>query len=323
MGLFRAPGNYEGGEGHLLNENYAEHSTAREIRRPRFRQGLWAMGFLSAPSAVILFFLGLPVAWGIYISFTNLALTGPQAAHPSFVGLANYVHLFTSGLFWLSIKASLEYLIGSGLVGQVGLGLALALIIRRIPLGFRQFLVGLIVLSWVIPEIVTAFIWSSYLQTPGGLFDSVIGVLGVLPQSWLYKDPMLFLVIANIWRGTAFSMLVLGAAIESIPGELIDAAQIDGANRLQMFGRVILPMIRNSIATALVLITLWTLSDFTLIYVLTSGGPGYATDVLPVFTYQNSFSFYELGYGTALSIVLLLIASGLSLLYLRMVGTDY
>ncbi len=307
----------------LLDNEYATHSNVREIQRPRFRQGLWALGFLSIPSVVILFFLGLPVAWGIYISFTNLALTGPQAAHPNFVGLANYVHLFTSGLFWLSIKASLEYLAGSGLIGQVGLGLALAFIIRRIPLGFRQFLVGLIVLSWVIPEIVTAFIWSSYLQTPGGLFDSVIGILGVLPQPWLYKDPMIFLVIANIWRGTAFSMLVFSAAIESIPGELIDAAQIDGANRFQMFGRVMLPMIRNSIATALVLITLWTLSDFTLIYVLTSGGPGYATDVLPVFTYQNSFSFYELGYGTALSIVLLLIASGLSLLYLRLVATDY
>ncbi len=287
------------------------------------RQGMWAIGFLSIPSVVILFFLGVPVAWGIYISLTNLALTGVDALHPSFIGLANYSHLFTSAAFWLSVKASLEYLIGSGLFGQVGLGLALALIIRRIPVGFRQFLMGLIVLSWVIPEIVTAFVWSSYLQTPGGLFDVVIGVLGFAPQSWLYKDPMTFLVIANVWRGTAFSLLVFGAAIEAIPRELIEAAKIDGADGFSLFGRITLPLIRNSIATALVLITLWTLSDFTLIYVLTTGGPGYATDVLPVFIYQNSFAYYELGYGTALSIILLLIAAGLSLIYLRLVGRDY
>lgn len=296
-------------------------SPGRRVRGNR--EGLWALGFLSTPSAFVLFFLGLPVAWGIYISLTNLALTGHNATHPSFIGLANYIHLFTSGAFWLSVKASLEYLIGSGLLGQVGLGMVLAFLVRRLPVGFRQFLVAIIVLSWVIPEIVTAFVWSSYLQTPGGLFDVVVGLFGIAPQAWLYRDPMLFLVIANIWRGTAFSMLVLGAAIDAIPKELTDAAQIDGADRVAMFTRIILPMIRNSIATALVLITLWTLSDFTLVYVLTAGGPGSATDVLPVFTYQNSFSFYELGYGTALSIVLLLIASALSLLYLRLVGREY
>ncbi len=296
---------------------------ASPARRSLVRQGMWTVSFLSIPSLVILFFLGVPVAWGIYISLTNLALTGADALHPSFVGLENYTHLFTSTTFWLSIRASLEYLVGSGLVGQVGLGLALALIMRRIPAGFRQFLMGLIVLSWVIPEIVTAFIWSSYLQTPGGLFDSVIGILGFAPAAWLYRDPMLFLVIANIWRGTAFSLLVFGAAIEAIPKELTEAATMDGADGFSMFGHITLPLIRNSIATALVLITLWTLSDFTLVYVLTTGGPGYATDVLPVFIYQNSFAYYELGYGTALSIVLLLIASGLSVIYLRLVGREY
>jgi multiple sugar transport system permease protein len=300
-----------------------EAAPERTRRHSMSQEAKWGLTFLSLPSVVIVFFLGFPVAWGIYISLTNLALTGADAVHPSFIGLTNYAELFTSSSFWLSVKASLEYLIGSGLVGQVGLGLALALLIRRLPLGFRQFLMGLIVLSWVIPEIVTAFIWSSYLQTPGGLFDVVVGLFGIVPQSWLYRYPMTFLILANIWRGTAFSLLVFGAAIEAIPKELFDAAQIDGANGVSILGRIILPLIRNSMATALVLITLWTLSDFTLIYVLTAGGPGYATDVLPVFIYQNSFTYYELGYGTALSVVLLLIASGLSLLYLRLVGRDY
>ena len=87
-----------------------------------------------------------------------------------------------------------------------------------------------------------------------------------------------------------------------------------------MLSRVTLPLIRNALATTLVLVTLWTLADFTMIFILTGGGPLFQTDVLTVFTYQNSFSFYELGYGTALSLVLLVISGLLSLLYLRLVG---
>jgi multiple sugar transport system permease protein len=228
--------------------------------------------------------------------------------------------MVSSTQFWESIRASLEYLLGGGLLGQVGLGLAAALFLRTLPKWIRQSLVVLIVLAWVIPEIVGAFVWSAFLQTPGGLLDAFVQLFGISAHAWLYQDPMLFVILAHAWKGVAFSMLVLGAAIDSIPKELIEAARVDGATSFVMLTRVTLPMIRNALATVLVLVTLWTLADFTLIFILTGGGPLFQTDVLTVFTYQNSFSFYELGYGTALSLVLLVISGILSLFYLRLVG---
>jgi multiple sugar transport system permease protein len=292
----------------------------RAVRRRA--QGV-ILGFLTLPTLFMLLFLGAPVVWAVYVSLTNLGLTGPSARHPAFVGFQNYYTMLTSPVFWHSVGASLAYLVGSGLVGQLVLGLALALLVRRLPRGFKHLLLAFVILSWVIPELVTAFIWSAYLRNPSGLFTTLVGLGGVKGQPWLYQHPMLSLIVANTWRGTAFSMLVLGSAIESIPRDLIEAAQIDGATRPTLFARVMVPQIRGAIATALVLITLWTMSDFTLIYVLTSGGPGYATDVLTVFTYQQSFQFYELGYGSALSVFLVLIASVLSLFYVRVAAKEF
>ncbi len=293
--------------------------TTRQGRKRR-----WIIvSFLSAPTLFLIVFLGAPVLWALWFSLTNLALTGPHALHVNFVGLENFSRALTSSQFWNSIKESLFYLVGSGIIGQVGLGLFLAMFLRRVPTIFKNILLALIVLSWVIPEIVTAFIWSAYLQNPSGLFNQTIHIFGVPPHPWLFQYPMTFLILANIWRGTAFATLILSAAIEAVPKELIEAAYLDGCNRWTLFSKVLVPLIRNSLVTTLVLITLWTLSDFTLIYVLTSGGPGFSTDVLTVFTYQKSFSFYELGYGSALSVILLLISSGLSLIYINLVGHEY
>lgn len=288
---------------------------------PRISRQVWlTLGFLVPATALVLIFIGTPVALTFFLSFTNTGLTGPLAVHPQFVGLANFVTMISSAQFWESIRASLEYLLGGGLLGQVGLGLAAALFLRTVPKWIRQSLVVLIVLAWVVPEIVGAFVWSAFLQTPGGLLDAFVQIFGISGRAWLYQNPMLFVILAHAWKGAAFSMLVLGAAIESIPKELIEAARVDGARSFAMLTRVTLPMIRNALATVLVLVTLWTLADFTLIFILTGGGPLFQTDVLTVFTYQNSFSFYELGYGTALSLVLLVISGVLSLIYLRLVG---
>lgn len=300
--------------------NLAARTTYQLKKRGRSRNVWVTLAFLTPATALIGIFIGTPVVLTFLLSFTDAGLTGPLAVHPQFVGFANFVTMVTSSQFWQSIRASLEYLVGGGLLGQVGLGLAAALFLRTVPKWVRQSLVVLVVLAWVIPEIVGAFVWSAFLQSPGGLLDAFVRLFGISSQPWLYKDPMLFVILAHAWKGAAFSMLVLGAAIESIPKELTEAARVDGARGLTMLSRVTLPLIRNALATTLVLVTLWTLADFTMIFILTGGGPLFQTDVLTVFTYQNSFSFYELGYGTALSLVLLVLSGILSLLYLRLVG---
>jgi multiple sugar transport system permease protein len=272
---------------------------------------------LGVPTLYMAFFLGYPVARAIYLSMTNLALTGPQAAHSQFIGLNNYTTLFTSAQFWDSFKDSLEYLVGSAIVGQVVLGFLLAVFVGHLPKLARSVLLGVMVIAWVIPEIVAAFVWSGYLSTPSGLLDRLLGLAGVPPIPWLYGHAMTSLVIANSWRGVAFTVLVLGAALEAVPKEILESAKVDGASEWALLRRIRLPLIRTPIATVLALTTLWTLADFTLVFVL-SAGTGNATDVIPVYTYLQSFSFYALGYGTALSLVLLLVACGLAYTYVRL-----
>jgi multiple sugar transport system permease protein len=128
---------------------------------------------------------------------------------------------------------------------------------------------------------------------------------------------MLSVVLANVWRGTAFSMLVYSAALQDVPPEITEAAEVDGASGFQRFFQITLPMIRSSIQTNMMLITLQTLSVFTLIYVMTAGGPGTSSTTLPLLAYQEAFKFSELGYGTAIATILLLIGAVFSVVYIR------
>lgn len=286
------------------------------------RRRVLILVMLGIPTAYMLFFLGVPTGRAVYTSLTNYALTGPQAAHPQFTGLQNYFNLFTSSQFWQSLRASLEYLGGSAIVGQVLVGFLMALFVERLGKIARSVLLSVVVVAWIIPEIVVAFIWSGYLSVPSGLANTLLGFVGVGPISFLFKYSMASLIVANAWRGMAFSILVLGAALQAVPTEVVESAKLDGAGEWGVVRYVKLPLIRTAVATVLALTTLWTLSDFTLIFVLTAGGPGNATDVLPVYTYQQSFSFYELGFGTAMSLILLVLACLLAYFYMRVAAKD-
>jgi multiple sugar transport system permease protein len=172
----------------------------------------------------------------------------------------------------------------------------------------------------VMPEIVAAFCWYAFLNRDGSLNSWLEGV-GV-EQNWLYSAPMFAIILANVWRGTAFSMMVYSAALSDIPPEITEAASIDGASGVRRLRFVTLPLIRRSILTNLMLITLQTLAVFTTIYVLTGGGPGTKSQTTPVYMYQQAFKFYDLGYGTAMALVLLVVGALFSVVYLRFVNLE-
>ncbi|OPG16272.1 carbohydrate ABC transporter permease [Ferroacidibacillus organovorans] len=290
----------------------------RKSKRPLWR----ALLFLTPAVIVMLIFYFGPVLWTFYISFTNVALTGPTATHYQFTGLRNFQLMFGSGSFWQAVLISLWYLIGSALIGQTVLGLLLALLMQRANAVVRAVVGAVVIAAWVIPEIVKAFTWFAFLSQSGTL-NTVLQSMGIAnPPAWLFTQPLLAVIIANTWAGTAFSMMVYSAALSSVPNELLEAAKMDGATFWQVLFRIILPVIKNSIMTNTILITLQTLGDFTLIYAMTGGGPGTQTSVLPVFMYQQAFSFYQLGYGSAISLILLLMGIIASLLYIRLLNVD-
>ena len=304
----------------------ASRASERRARPPvsvrQKRRRVLILLMLGVPTAYMLLFLGYPTGRAVYTSLSNYALTGPLAARPQFVGLENYGDLFTNSQFWEGLKASLEYLGGSAIIGQVAVGFLVAVFVERLSKLARSVLFSVIVVAWIIPEIVVAFIWSGYLSVPSGLANTLLGYVGIGPVPFLFKYAMPSLIVANAWRGMAFSILVLGAALQAVPTEVIESAQLDGAGEWRIMRFVKFPMIRGAVATVLALTTLWTLSDFTLVFVLTGGGPGNQTDILPVYTYQQAFSFYELGFGTAISLVLLLLACGLAFFYMRVAAKE-
>jgi multiple sugar transport system permease protein len=155
-----------------------------------------------------------------------------------------------------------------------------------------------------------------------GTLNTFLGLFGVLPKTWLFTFPMVCIIIANAWHGTAFSMLVYQSALDGVPQEIEEAAIVDGANRFQKLIYIIIPCIKQSITTNMMINTLQTLSVFGLVYSMTGGGPGSKTQTLPVLMYLNAFKNYQLGYGTAISMILLSIGIILSVFYVKVISSE-
>jgi len=247
----------------------------------------------------------------LYLAFTNLQLAGPNAIHYQFTGLTNVHRLFQDTEFTTSTKLTVIFLVGSAIVGQTMLGMALALLMRRALSPLRIVVGAVIVLAWVLPEVTAAFVWYAFSQ-PGGTLGAVLHQPNT---NYLQTIPMWMVCIANAWRNVAFSMLMFAAALRNLPTEVLEAAELEGAGIFRRMFNVVLPMMRGTIATNLLLVTLGNLSTFTLIWVLTQGGPGDATSILPVYMYLVSFSFSDLGYGSMIGLALITLGALFSVVY--------
>jgi multiple sugar transport system permease protein len=286
---------------------------ARAATEDRPRVSLSTIGWLIPSVALLVGLFLVPVGYAIYLGFTNLQLLGPYAQNYSFTGLDNVQRMVHDPVFWYSVKLTLIFVVGSGIIAQTVLGLALALLGQRAHLTVRASVGSIVVLAWVLPEICVAFIWYSFSQA-GGMLSELIGN----PSSNLLSTvPLLIVCLANTWRGTAFSMLVLSAGLRNVPQEADEAAQLEGASYWKRLFRVTLPIMRPTLMINMLLITLGTISDFTLIFGMTQGGPGNQTAILPVYMYIEAFQFNALGYGTTIALALIVIGAILSIVYIR------
>ena len=285
----------------------------------RMRRGL-VQGLPLGPAVVLLaVFLAGPILYCLYSAFTDMALTGASGAQ--FVGLDNFREAFGSVQFRQSLVYTLIFTVLSAIIGQNVLGMVLALLMRAGSAWVRAGVSAIVVGAWVMPEVVAGYMWSAFLGDDGS-FNKILGVLSLPSQDWLFSVPILAVSLANVWRGTAFSMLVYSAALSEVPKEIEESATMDGAGTVQRLWSVTLPMIRRTITTNLMLITLQTLSVFGLIWTMTRGGPSNKSTTLPIFAYQQAFQLSQLGYGTALALVLLAIGGVFSLVYLRALRLD-
>jgi multiple sugar transport system permease protein len=290
-----------------------EHAAPLGRRQDR-RTFQWGSLAMLAPAWALLGLLFFfPIGYAVYLGFTNLELVGLHSQSFSFTGATNLRRMYHDTVFWHSVRITIVFLLGSAIIGQSVVGMALALLMRRSLAGLRLSIGALVIAAWVLPEIAAALVWYAFSQAHGTLAI----VLGQSSTNFLVSHPLLIVSVANLWRNVAFSMLVFSAGLRNIPKDVTEAAELEGASAGRRLWAVTLPLLRPTIVTNLLLVTLLNLSEFTLIYAMTQGGPGVATMTLPLYVYQQAFTFFQLGYGTAIALVLVLIGAAFSLLFVR------
>ena len=275
----------------------------QRIYRIMNSQAFVAFLFLLIP---LLFFMALkiyPVIYNLYLSFTRYELF--EAPH--WVGLKNYEYVFTNEVTRQSIFNTILFTIEA-----VPIGTALALTIAKLlnqSIRGRVLLRTLYYLPVISSVVVSAMIWRWIYSPQNGLLNYFIGVLGLPPQNWL-NDPnlaLISLVIVTIWGSIGSNMIIFLAGLQDIPDDVLEAAKVDGANGLQSFLFITIPLMRPVILFVVVTFTIGIFRNFGLIFMLTQGGPFNRTNTMVWEVYQNVFGYLRLGRGAAISMVMLII----------------
>lgn len=274
---------------------------------------------LLAPALVVLTLVTLgPLSYLVVTSLTPLELTRPQSFR--FVGLANYRDLVSDDRFWNSVQMQFR-LSAATVLAQLAFGLGLALLLNR-PLPFREVLRTVFILPMVLPPIIVAIIWKilfTPLLTP---LNHLTVPLGLQQPSWL-TDPDLALwaiVVADVWEWTPFTTLIFVAALQMLPQDPLDAARVDGASAWQRFRWIVLPLLRPALVVAGLFRLIDSFKAFPLIFVMTGGGPGVATEPTNYYAYTQAFNHTYIGYSSAMIVVMLLVTMALSAAAMRLPG---
>jgi multiple sugar transport system permease protein len=202
----------------------------------------------------------------------------------------------------------------SGILGQMGLGFTLAWLFRRWRGWVRRAIEVLVIVSWIIPASVVAFLWRAFLDGRSGTLNAMIP--GEVTTEWLIRQPLVAIIVFNIWRGTAFAMLLFDAALTSIPPSHLETAKMSGASSWQTLRDVVLPSVRGHVLTTVLLVSMWTFNLFTP-FLLTGGGPNFRTEVMAIYLYRVAFSQGQFGFGSAISAIMLIINLAIALVYYR------
>ncbi len=257
-----------------------------------------------------------PLIYNTYLSFhewTGSAVTPPQP-----VGLKNYIELFTSdGRFYPAVGRTLLFSVAA-VAFELVFGIGIALLLRDAFPG-QPLAKTLILLPMVATPVAVGMAWLLMLEPTVGVFNLILRNLGLTPQPWLgSRDQALgVLITVDVWQWTPMMALIALAGLLSLPDDPYEAALVDGANTLQRFFYVTLPLLVPTLLTALLLRSIEALKTFDIIYTMTRGGPGFATETLNTLAYLRSFEYFRLGQASALLVVFFAIVLGVSVIFLQ------
>jgi multiple sugar transport system permease protein len=273
---------------------------------------------LVAPALALMIVIALyPTYYAIQLSLYDANLARFNRAR--FVGLDNYVKLLSDDVFRISVIQTIRW-VAVVIVGQLGMALPIALFLN-LNFSFRGVIRTAILIPWVIPAAVTSLIWVFMFDANLGVANDILVRLGVIEVYWTwlsdFKTAFFLVVMAAIWSGFPFMAIVLLAALQTIPDDLYEAAHIDGASVWQRFWYVTLPLIVPTILLILLLRTIWLSHSVDLVYIMTVGGPGYSNYTTAVYSFLLTTSQFEIGYASAVAVVLAIALLAVSTIYIR------
>lgn len=256
---------------------------------------------------------------GITSLYQNI-LWKPKAV--KFIGIDNFIAIANDPVFWASLGRTALW-IGITVPLQLFLGFITALLLNQ-EFRWRTLARSLILIPWALPSVVIGLMWSWIYHPQVGLLNDLLMRVGILNTAvpWLASpDTALYSIIAAlVWQGFPFFAIMILAGLQTIPTNLYEAAAIDGASTWQQFREITLPGLKSVLVTAVMLRIIWVANSMDVIYVMTGGGPGYATHTLPLYAFKRTYSSMDFGYGSALAVSFSLLLLGFIILYLRRVG---
>jgi len=282
-------------------------------RMANFARGPWP--FVLPAMFALLVMRAFPFIWQIWLSLTDMRL----GMAGRFIGLQNYRIIFQNPTFLNSIQYTAIFMVAT-VAGQLMLGLILALLLEEDFRGKALYRISFL-LPWIVSGFVIGMLWQLMLvETRFGLLNAMLGLLGVETVRWL-SDPLnarLSVIAIYIWKGLGFSMLLMSGGLKTIPAEMIESADIDGASYLQKLIMIKIPMMKDIIAVNLIFAVIAALNSYETVYVLTNGGPGGSTSIISLVMFETAFgSRNQLGRGAAIGVIMFIVTLVFVLIYIK------
>lgn len=287
------------------------------LRRLLDRESVVGYLFLVPAFVFLVAILGYPLVLGVRLAFYEKSLIYPIS---NFVGLGNFQELLMDPTFWMAFKNTITWTVAITVVSIV-LGLIMALILNQ-PFRGQGIVRAIWLLPWAIPTIVASLCWKWIYDPSIGVLNYILLKLGIIKEPLLYiassSTALVSVVIVAAWKSYPFTMLALLAGLQSVPQELYEAGQMDGASALQRFRYITMPLLMPVIGILTILQFIWNFNHFDIVYQLTQGGPGDATMLLTTYVYMVAFGATRLGYGSAIAVVMLIVLMLFTVIYLRL-----
>jgi multiple sugar transport system permease protein len=267
-------------------------------------------------------FVGYPIIYNFVLSFQDITVKTLRSNVKEFVAFNNYINLFQQDNVLTTALWNTLYFTVICIIFQFIVGFALAIFFNK-NFKFSKPVRGLLLMPWMIPMTITGLIFKFMFSTDVGIINYILRNVGIINHNidWLTNTAtaMPAVIFANFWIGIPFNMILIATGLTTIPKELYESAAIDGANKLQIFRKITLPLLKPTMESVLILGFIYTFKVYDLVYVMTSGGPVNSTQLLSTYSYKLSFVMFKYSEGAAVANILFVILFIVSMIYLKFV----